>query len=176
MSRPRRFPFGRLIVALGAVLVASCSGGEQGVIQAQAGDGVVSLSEGPCHDACPVYDMTLHASGAYVLNSERFVKSKGVSEGNLGKHAFVAAEAALKDAGFWELKPRQTKATMSECMAETPTVKITWRTNEGKEKTVTYEAGCGVAKMRELIASLRGALKFDDLVWTDEKFAPDGSR
>jgi Domain of unknown function (DUF6438) len=176
MSRLRRAPFGWLLLALAAALVASCSGGEQGVIQAQAGDGVVSLSEGPCPDACPVYDMTLHANGAYTLNSERFVKGKGVSQGILGKRAFVAAEAALKDAGFWELKPKQTTATMSECMADTPTVKITWRTDEGKEKTLTYEAGCGVAKMKELIASLRGALKFDDLVWTDEKFAPDGSR
>jgi len=30
--------------------------------------------------------------------------------------------------------------------------------------------------MQELIGHLRGALKFEELVWTDEKFDPSGNR
>ena len=172
-----RSPSGLLIGALTATVAVACSSGEQGVVQAQQHDAVVSLSEEGCApDTCPVYDMTLHATGAYTLNSARFVRGQGVTEGNIGKSSFAAAETALKDSGFWELKPQQVKSTMYNCQDGAPTVKITWRTDAGKEKTVTYYAGCGVEKMKDLMRALRAALKFDDLVWTDEKFRPDGSR
>ncbi len=165
-----------LFAALAAAVAAACSSGEQGVLQVQTGDPSITLSEGACLGTCPIYDMTLHPGGEYVLNGEKFVKTSGVSEGDLGKPAWTKAEDALKASGFWELKPVQTMETMPNCHTDAPTAKVTWRTAEGKEKTVTYNAGCGVDKMQTLVAALREALHFNDLVWTDERFDPDGNR
>jgi hypothetical protein len=176
MNRPRRSPNGPLFAALAAAIVTACSGGEKGVVQAQANDPVIVLSEGSCDVTCPVYDMTLHPGGEYQLNGVRFVKSSGLSEGDIGKSAWTAAEKALTEAGFWTLEPEQTPETLPNCQQGAPTAKITWRTAEGKEKTVTYYAGCGVRKMEDLIRSLRAALDFDYLVWTDAKFDPSGNR
>ena len=66
--------------------------------------------------------------------------------------------------------------TMPDCQPDAPTAKITWRTTEGKEKTVTYYAGCGVAKMQDLVGALRNAMKFERLVWTEDRFDPSGAR
>jgi hypothetical protein len=165
---------GYLFVALAAAIATACSQGEQGVSQAQTGDPVIVLSEGACLGTCPIYDMTLHPGGEYVLNGQRFVKATGVSEGDLGKPAWTKAVGILEDAGFWMLQPDQTMSTIRDCHTDAPTAKVTWRTEEGKEKTVTYNAGCGVEEMQNLIRSLRGALHFKDLVWTDEKFDPSG--
>lgn len=176
MSRAARSVDGYLFAALAVAIAAGCSQEEQGVIQAQLDDPVISLSEGPCLGPCPVYDMTLHPDGAYVLNSVRFVKGQGVTEGNLGRGKFARAEEILENAGFWTLRTEQTMETMSNCQTDAPTAKITWRNEAGKEKTVTYNAGCGIPKMRSLVADLRDVLGFERLVWTDEKFDPSGNR
>ena len=176
MSRPVRSPNGYLFVALAAAVAAACSPAEEGVVQAQTDDPVISLSEGPCPVTCPVYDMTIHPNGAYVLNSVRFVRGEGVSEGNVGRASYTAAEQALKDAGFWTLKTEQTMDTMHNCQPDAPMAKITWRTSDGKEKTVTYYAGCGVPKMQQLVGALRNAMKFERLVWTEDRFDPSGNR
>ncbi len=176
MSRAARSVNGYLFVALAAAIAAACSQGEQGVVQAQVDDAVISLSEGPCVGPCPVYDMTLHPNGTYTLNSVRFVKGRGVTEGNLGRGKFAQAEEVLRKAGFWTLKPEQTGDTLPNCQADAPTAIIMWRTETGREKTVTYNAGCGVSKMQELVKGLRGVLGFERLVWTDERFDPAGNR
>lgn len=160
-----------LVATLGA-----CSGAEQGVTMVHANDPVIVISEGACDQQCPVYDMTLHADGSYVLRGERFVKTLGLSEGNIGRSAWSAAEQALNAAGFWALPPDQTASAQPSCQPGTPTVSITWRTAEGKQKTLAYRAGCGGPEGRQLIPALRAALKFDSLVWTNDRFAPDGSR
>jgi hypothetical protein len=175
MNRSHRIrPY--LFAILAAAVAAACSPSEQGVITAQKDDAAIVLSEGPCLGTCPVYDITLHPNGAYLLNSTRFVKGTGVSEGNIGAEAYTAAEKVLTDASFWTVKPKQTMETLSTCHTDAPTTKITWRTAEGKEKTLEYNAGCGVREMQALISSLRDALHFNDLVWTDEKFDPSGGR
>jgi hypothetical protein len=165
-----------LFTALAAVIATACSSGEQGVITAQKDDPVIVLSEGACLGTCPVYDMTLHPNGAYVLNGERFVKDAGVTEGKLTPDTWKDAEKLLSSAGFWSLKPKQTMETLSTCHTDAPTAKITWRTAEGKEKTVEYNAGCGVQEMQQLVGNLREVLRFNDLVWTDAKFDPSGGR
>jgi hypothetical protein len=167
---------GYLFVALAAAIVTACSPAEEGVIQAQPDDPAITLSEGPCPITCPVYDMTIHPNGTYVLNSVQFVRGEGVSEGNVGRASYAAAEQALTDAAFWTLKADQTMETLPRCQPDAPTVKITWRTSEGKEKTVTYYAGCGVAKMEQLVGALRNAMKFERLVWTEDRFGPGGNR
>ena len=176
MIRRQRSPNGTLFVALAAAIVTACSDGEKGVIQAQAGDAVIALSEGECDVTCPIYDMTLHPDGKYVLNGVRFVKTSGVSEGDIGEPAWTAAEKVLADAGFWIMEPEQTAETLANCKDGAPTAKITWRTEEGKEKTVTYYAGCGVRKMEDIVRSLRAALDFEYLVWTNDRFDPGGNR
>ena len=57
-----------------------------------------------------------------------------------------------------------------------PTAAVTWRTAEGKQKTLNYRAGCGGPEGRALIPALRAAMQFDQLVWSEDRFAPDGSR
>lgn len=174
MSRARSVR-GYLFVALAAVIATACSG-EKGVVQAQTGEAMITLSEGPCFGTCPIYDMTLKPNGDYILNAERFVKAEGVREGNMGGQAYMDAEEALRNAGFWSIEPEQTMDTLHNCHTDAPTTKITWRDAEGKEKTVTYNAGCGVQKMNDLIRSLRAAMKFEELVWTDDRFDPSGNR
>lgn len=175
MSRTRPVR-GYLFAALAAAVATACSGGEKGVIQVQTGEAAISLSEGPCFGTCPIYDMTLHPNGDYLLNAERFVKKEGVREGNMGGQAWMDAERALREAGFWSLAPEQTMDTLPNCHTDAPTTKIMWRDAEGKEKTVTYYAGCGVQKMNDLIRTLRAAMKFEDLVWTEDRFDPSGNR
>lgn len=164
------------IAAAASAVAAACSPAEQGVSQAQTGDAVVVLSEGECAQTCPVYDMTLHPDGSYALNGVKFVKSEGVSKGNLGPDAFNAAETALTEAGFWTLPTNQTSAVSENCHPGAPTVNVTWRTDAGKQKTIAYTAGCGGPEMRNAVIALRQAMSFDALVWTDERFGPDGRR
>jgi hypothetical protein len=162
-----------LIAAMLATVIVACSPSEQGVAQSQPGDAIISISEGPCPaDSCPVYDMTLRQNGDYILHGVRFVKAEGVSEGNLGPDAWVQAEKELTDAGFWVLDPVQTPDTRANCVSGAPTVLITWRTEEGKTKTLTYDAGCGVRPVNQMISRLRTAMHFEGLVWTDDRFNP----
>lgn len=162
--------------ALAACLAAACSPSEKGVTTVQSGDPVIVLSEGECDQTCPVYDMTLHPDGTYLLNGVRFVKTEGVTEGALGTSSWNSAEAALNQSDFWTLEPDQTSSAGPACVSGTPTASITWRTSEGKQKTVRYRAGCGGEEGRNLVPALREAMQFHALVWTDERFAPDGSR
>ncbi|MDZ4760137.1 MAG: DUF6438 domain-containing protein [Alphaproteobacteria bacterium] len=160
-------------VALAAVsFAAACAPSETGVFQTQTGDPVIAISEGACASTCPVYDLTLRPDGRYLLNGERFVKATGVTEGNVGTNAWTAADAVLKSAEFWTMKEIQTPRTLPNCQTGAPTVRVTWRTGEGKEKTVIYDAGCGVERTREMISALRVAMRFDDLVWTNDTFDP----
>jgi hypothetical protein len=166
----------RHLLWTGFAALAACSASEPGVTTVHTGDPVIVLSEGECDQQCPVYDMTLRQDGTYILNGVRFVKTPGVTEGALGKSAWTRAEAALAKADFWMLEPNQTSSAQPACQPGTPTVAVTWRTTEGKQKTLTYKAGCGGPEGRELIPALRAALDFDDLVWTDDRFSPDGAR
>jgi hypothetical protein len=159
-----------------ALAPAACSPAELGVETVHVDDPVIVLSEGECDQTCPVYDMTLKPDGSYVLNGVRFVKTPGVSDGGLGTGAWEAAEKALADSNFWLLEPNQTSSTQTTCQPGTPTVAVTWRTAEGKQKTLNYRAGCGGPEGRALIPALRAAMQFDTLVWTEDRFAPDGSR
>ncbi|MBI1340951.1 hypothetical protein GC169_12190 [bacterium] len=172
MSTPRRSPSVYLIVALACTIATACSQGEQGVVAGPEGNPVISLSEGACMGTCPVYDMTLRPDGAFILHGQRFVRSTGVSEGALGPDAWSEAEAVLVRADFWKMRKTQTPETLPNCVTDAPTALITWRTPEGKEKTVTYDAGCDMPKTRQMVADLRRALGFDTLVWTDERFVP----
>lgn len=166
----RGYPPKGIIATVLCAAAVSCSPPDPGIAQGRPDDPVIVLSEGECKNSCPVYDITLHPDGAYLMNGEQFVKTAGVSEGTIGAEAWAAAEKVLKGADFWKLKTEQTADTLSNCQPEAPTVKITYRVKDGKEKTVTYNAGCGVKKMQTLVYDLRSALKFDDLVWTDKKF------
>lgn len=162
-------------LALAAGLLAGCSPSEKGVTLARTGDPVVVLSEGECDQTCPVYDMTLHPDGSYLINGVRFVKTEGVTEGRLDSSSWTAAQDALATAGFWALEPDQTSSAHPSCVSGTPTVSITARLADGKQKTLAYRPGCGGEEGRALIPALREALHFQDLIWTNERFAPDGS-
>lgn len=163
-------------LAFAAGLAVACSPSEKGVSVTRSGNPVIVLSEGECDQTCPVYDMTLHPDGSYLLNGVRFVKTEGVTEGRLDASAWTAAQTALDAASFWMLEPNQVSSDSPSCVAGTPTVSVTARLADGKQKTLTYRAGCGGEEGRALIPALRQALTFHDLVWTDERFAPDGSR
>lgn len=159
-----------------ATLACACSPAEQGVIKAQEGDAVIVLAEGACETTCPVYATTLHPDGSYMMHGERFVRTIGVQEGVLDQTAWARAETALEEVQFWTLKPDQTASSLPSCQPGPPVVDITWRTAEGRQKTLKYRVGCGENAIRRLVAELRAAMSFDELVWTDERFAPDGSR
>jgi len=164
------------IAAATAAIASACAPAEQGVTQAQTGDAVVVLSEGACEQTCPVYDLTLHPDGTYLLNGVKFVKTMGVSDGQLGTDAWTAAETALTESNFWTLASNQTSNASENCHSGAPTANVTWRTDAGKQKTIAYTAGCGGPEMRTLVVALREAMSFDQLVWTNDRFAPDGSR
>jgi hypothetical protein len=162
------------VVALVASL-AACGAQERGVVNGRPDDPIVAISEGACPtNTCPVYDLTLRPGGAYILNGEAFVKIPGVTAGELGEDAWTGAQRVLEDAGFWALPPDQTSRTLDACHAETPTVRVTWRLADGKQKTIAYEAGCDRRKTAELIAKLRETMGFNQLVWTDERFRFEG--
>jgi len=162
-----------LLCSLG---LAACGGAEeQGVILAHRDDPVIVLSEGPCpEDTCPVYDLTLRPDGSYILNGTQFVRTIGVTEGSVDPEAWTDASKVLEGARFWSLQTNQTSATLPNCHSGTPSVKVTWRLPEGKQKTLTYEAGCGVQATTLLVSQLRDAMHFQDLVWTNERFQFEG--
>jgi len=170
---PYRTARGRFCApALVAVALGACSG-EKGVTEGPAGDPVIRLSEGPCaNDTCPVYEMTLKADGRYQLVGKRFVRLTGKRFGDLGSEAFTQAARSLDANGFWAAQPDQTARTRANCQTGAPEVSITWRTDAGKQKTLVYDAGCGVEATRRMVADLREALAFGELVWTDQKFNP----
>jgi hypothetical protein len=158
-------------LGLGFVL-AACEAKETGVVEGEPNNPILVLKEGPCDGTCPVYDLTLHPDGSYMLNAEKFVKLPGFSEGSVGADSWALAEAVLNEVSFWTLKETQTAETLPNCQPGAPTVTITYRNQEGREKTLTYDAGCGVQKVRALVTSLRGIMGFDTLVWTDQQFDP----
>ena len=176
MTGRTRIPLGIVVAGMIAALTAACSPAEQGVIKAQTGEPVIVLTEGECEATCPVYAMTLRPDGSYLLHAERFVKDPGVHEGTLVAAAWTAAEEALEEASFWTQAPEQTTSTLPSCQSGPPVVSITWRTAEGRQKTVNYRVGCGDAAIRQVVGQLRAAMSFDALIWPVERFAPDGSR
>jgi hypothetical protein len=162
--------------ALGAGLAALAAAGcesERGVTSGPSGDALIRITEGPCDgDTCPVYQMTLKPDGQYQLIGTRFVRRIGTRFGDLGPDAWARAEATLTTAGFWTAEPVQTAKTRANCQPGAPEVAIFWRTSEGKQKTLTYDAGCGIERTREMVSGLRASLRFEELVWTDRKFNP----
>ena len=144
---PRREAMIAAVAGLG-LMMSACAEKETGVVQGEPGDPVLILAEGPCEGTCPVYDLTLHPDGGYMLNAEKFVKLQGFSEGNVGEDSWSLAEAVLEEVKFWNLKETQTADTLPNCQPGAPTVRITYRNEEGREKTLTYDAGCGVPKVR----------------------------
>ncbi len=171
-----RIPLGMALAGMIAAVGGACSPSEQGVIKAQTGEPVIVLSEGACEATCPVYAMTLRPDGSYLLHAERFVRDPGVHRGELGAAAWTKAEAALEEASFWTQAPEQTSSTLPSCQPDPPVVSITWRTAEGRQKTLNYRVGCGDAAIRAAVVDLRAAMSFQTLIWTDARFAPDGSR
>lgn len=165
-----------LSAGLFAALIPACSPADQGVIKAQTGDPVIVLSEGACEATCPVYAMTLHPDGSYILHAERFVSNPGVHEGSLDTVAWTNAVEALEEASFWSQPPEQTSSTLPSCVSGPPVASIIWRTDEGRQKTLNYRVGCGDEAIRRAVVELREAMAFHKLVWTDDQFAPDGSR
>lgn len=170
MNRFGKSSFGMLAFS---ALIASCSQSDQGVIQGEPGNPVITLSEGPCFGTCPIYDMTLRPNGTFSLYGERFVKETGPQEGSIGVDAWTEATAALEAAGFWTAEPIQTPENLQNCQTDAPTARVTSRTEDGREKTLIYDAGCGVRQTQNMIIALRAALHFDDLVWTDREFPFD---
>ncbi len=79
----------------------------------------------------------------------------------------------LETGDFWSVEAEQTPANLQNCHTDAPTARITWQTEDGKRKVLTYDAGCGVRKTQDLVIALRDVLHFDDLVWTDEEFPFD---
>ncbi len=169
----RQQPIPSLGLLVGLAMLSACSPKETGVVQGNAGDPVIVLSEGACFGTCPIYDMTLRSNGTYTLFGERFVKETGLQEGALGVEAWEEAVAALEAADFWSAEPMQTPARLQNCHTDAPTARITWRTDDGREKTLTYDAGCGVRKTQNMVIALREALHFEDLIWTDRQFPFD---
>jgi hypothetical protein len=176
MTGRTRIPLGIVVAGMIAALTAACSPAEQGVIKAQTGEPVIVLTEGECEATCPVYAMTLRPDGSYLLHAERFVKDPGVHEGTLDAAAWTAAEEALEEASFWTQAPEQTTSTLPSCQSGPPVVSITWRTAEGRQKTVNYRVGCGDAAIRQVVGQLRAAMSFDDLDLDRRALRPDGSR
>lgn len=162
-----------LALVAAASTLAACGKPDQGVVQGETGNPVIVLSEGACFGTCPIYDMTLRPDGSFTLYGERFVKETGVQEGTLGPEAWEEAVDVLEASDFWSVEATQTPETLQNCHTDAPTARVTWRTEDGQEKTLTYDAGCGVRKTQNLIAALREALHFDDLVWTDREFPFD---
>lgn len=160
------------LLALAAV-ATGCSQPDPGIVQREPGNPVIVLSEGACFGTCPIYDMTLRPNGTFSLYGERFVKETGPQEGSIGVDAWTEATAALEAADFWSVGAVQTPETLSNCQTDAPTARVTWRTEDGREKTLIYDAGCGVRKTQSMIIALRAALHFDDLVWTDREFPFD---
>ena len=161
------------LLAVAVTAMAACSPADKGVVQGNTGDPVISLSEGPCFGTCPIYNMTIRPNGTFTLFGERFVRDTGVQEGAIGADAWGEAVNALEAANFWSVEANQTPANLTNCHTDAPTARITWRTEDGREKTLTYDAGCGVRKTQDLVIALREALHFEDLVWTDRQFPFD---
>jgi len=168
--------FRTLSAGMLAIAAVACGPTEQGVTTAQKNDPVIVLNEGPCEATCPVYAMTLHPDGSYRLQGEKFVRSTGVFEGLLDEDAWLRAVQALETISFWTQPPDQTRSSLPSCQEGPPVVSMTWRTAEGRQKTLTYRVGCGDAKIRAAVSELRSAMSFHELVWADDRFSPDGSR
>ena len=150
----------RLIVCLFLGLAACATAPETGA------DAAITLEETPCFGFCPVYTMTLHSDGAYVLEGGRNTRQTGLHRGQLSPAAYDRAAAALEEAGFDARDPDITMGNPAACRnphTDAQTANITWSKRAGK-KRVTYYQGCNAPKMRKALEELRAAFDYDTLI------------
>ncbi|MBY0564877.1 MAG: hypothetical protein K2P58_11905 [Hyphomonadaceae bacterium] len=173
MTRRRAFTSLFLAFALGACATAPSTPAANTVATSPAEATSITLFEGGCYyyASCTTYEITVRPDGSYRLDGQSLTRAEGVSEGNLGPEAFAAAEAALAAANFSALPERMNgsdtnvwRPEVYPCMNHAPGMRITRRTTDGQEKQVFWDMGCRSSRMDVLLAQMRQAFRYDELV------------
>lgn len=106
-----------------------------------------------CHGRCPVYTLSVSASGKTQYQGEAFVNKMGRYEKNLPKETLIALVAELEQAGFWEMEDEYNNPAVMDL----PSV-ITTCTMNGRTKKVVnrFEAPEIVSALQEKLDRLIG--------------------
>ncbi len=174
----RRFTVG-LVMALPMALVSACvssraqSADTDSAVMPSDSIAVVSLSRGACHGTCPIYGLTLHASGRVLFTGERFVQPVGQDSARITSAAVVAVRMAF-DARKFEQVPASIEYNTPSCgtyVADLPTVVLAVATATGEHR-VRYDQGCRnyprmLDTLAQMIDSVSGASR-----WTSASHRP----
>jgi hypothetical protein len=140
-----------------AAALAGCAGAAPG--PAPAGDGGVeqiTYETTACHGRCPVYRLSVEASGRGLFDGQRFTAAAG-------ERAFTASPAQVR-AFFDRLAPYRPAADVrydgpERCRTmatDLPSVEVTWYAG-GEGRTLTLSYGCDMDRHRALADALRHA-------------------
>ena len=161
-----------LLVALPTALLSACvssraqSADADSALMSSDSIAVVSLARGACHGTCPIYGITLHASGRVLFSGERFVQPIGRDSTRIASAAVVSVRMAF-DARKFEQVPTTIEYNTPSCgtyVADLPTVVLSVATATGEHR-VRYDQGCRnyprmLDTLAQMIDSVSGASRW----------------
>ncbi len=127
----------------------------------------IRLAEGPCAGACPVYELTLHSEGQYVLFGSRFTEGADRSDNRPAEDSLERAKDILLRAGFDDMPEDITPENPDLCPGpETgrATAEIMIGREDGYYRIVRYDQGCFHDMAETMLRQLRATMRIADLV------------
>lgn len=149
----------RLAILAGALALAGCAatGGPAGPAAPPADDTVaITIGQGPCFGACPVYAATLQKSGALSFEGRRFTAATGPQAATRPPESF----AAFRDYVAPYKPARGTTADTPDCgprATDHPTITVTWAAADGAQTVLNHYTGCHSESARATTEALRQA-------------------
>jgi hypothetical protein len=143
-----------LFVTASAALAVACArpatpgpsaAGPSGAAEQPTADSAVRirLERGPCFGTCPVYSVTLDASGAVLFEGRRFVADTGVSTSRVPPARIDSLVAELIAGGYFDFTDRYAAGEpgCERYATDLPSV-ITEVRAGGRSKRIEHDHGC----------------------------------
>ena len=153
----------RAVALAGAALLAGCAtvgadgtGGGGGNASAPDDSVAITIAQGPCFGACPVYSATLDKAGAVRFEGKRFTAMSGVQTASRPPESF----AAFRDFVAPYKPARGTTAETQDCeprATDHPAITVTWAAADGTQTVLRHDTGCHSESGRATTEALRQA-------------------
>jgi hypothetical protein len=141
------------ILAAGVLLVlGSCARNERAArpadrsSQSAAPGPVITLERTACFGSCPVYSLSVSASGDVHYEGRANVRKVGVASGKVTREEVAALLTELERGGYFTFADRYTvsEPACGRYATDSPTT-ITSATVRGRTKRIAHDYGCGGA-------------------------------
>ncbi|PYT96669.1 MAG: hypothetical protein DMG38_22940 [Acidobacteria bacterium] len=128
----------------------------------------IQMSRGPCYGRCPSYTVTIHGNGSIEYVGERYVKTRGLQVGRLGREQVLAVLRSLDRAQFPALEDR----AFTWCF-DSASVGISVSA-DGSTKRVVSDSYCDGAKAGAQAKFVRAADEIDAILDAKRWLSCDG--